>query len=80
MNIWNVVSGCVSESSWVVELRNHKDEDVEVDVVEPVGGDWTILNASHEWERLDSGTFRFQVDVPARGETTIEYRVRVRWC
>ncbi|MDH3222987.1 MAG: DUF4139 domain-containing protein [Gemmatimonadota bacterium] len=77
---WEVVSGCVSESSWVVELRNHKDEDVEVDVVEPVGGDWTILSASHEWERLDSGTFRFQVDVPARGETTIEYRVRVRWC
>ena len=77
---WEVVSGCVSESSWVVELRNHKDEDVEVDVVEPIGGDWTILDASHEWERLDSGTFRFRVDVPARGETQVEYRVRVRWC
>ena len=77
---WNAVSRCVSESTWVVELRNHKDEDVEVDVVEPIGGDWTILSASHEWERLDSGTFRFRVGVPSRGETQIEYRVRVQWC
>lgn len=77
---YNVISSCVSESSWVVDLRNHKDEDVEIDVVEPVGGDWTVLSSSHEWERLDANTFRFQVDVPARDEVTIEYRVRVRWC
>ncbi|MGI9627165.1 MAG: DUF4139 domain-containing protein [Longimicrobiales bacterium] len=77
---YNVISGCISESSWVVELRNHKDEDAQIEVVEPVGGDWTVLDASHEWERLDANTFRFTVDVPARDEVTIEYRVRVRWC
>lgn len=77
---YNVISGCVSESSWTVDLRNHKDEDIQVDVVEPVGGDWTILGSTHEWERLDANTFRFRIDVPARGEETIEYRVRVRWC
>jgi len=77
---WNALGGCVSESSWVIDLRNHKDEDVEIDGVETVGGDWTILSSSHEWERLDANTFRFQVDVPARDEARVEYRVRVRWC
>ena len=77
---YNVVARCVSESTWEVDLRNHKDEDVEIDVLEPVGGDWTILDASHEWERVDANTFRFRVDVPSRGEIQIRYRVRVRWC
>ncbi len=63
-----------------MQLRNHKDESVEVEVIEPIGGDWDILRATHGAERLDARTFRFVVDVPARGETVIEYRVRVRWC
>jgi len=77
---FRVVSSCVSESSWEITLRNHKDEESEVEVVEPVGGDWEMLQSSHTWEKLDAFTFKYTVTVPARGETKIEYRVRVRWC
>jgi hypothetical protein len=77
---WNVISGCVSESDWRVTVRNHKDERIEVDAIEPVGGDWEILSTSHSYERMDAHTFRYRVDVPANGETVIRYRVRVRWC
>jgi hypothetical protein len=77
---FTVVSGCVSESTWEIDLRNHKDEDVEVQVVEPIGGDWDILSSSHRPTRVDAHTFRFDVDIDAREEVTVEYRVRVRWC
>jgi len=77
---WTTLGGCVSESTWEVELRNHKDEAVEVDVIEPIGGDWDILSSTHKAEKLDAHTFKFEVEVPARAGTTIEYRVRVRWC
>ncbi len=77
---WTTLGGCASESTWQVQMRNHKDEDVEVDVIEPIGGDWDILRSSHRAEKLDAHTFKFSVPVPSRGETTIEYRVRVRWC
>ncbi|MCG8467825.1 MAG: DUF4139 domain-containing protein [Gemmatimonadetes bacterium] len=77
---WTALGSCVSESTWEVELRNRKDDDVEVDVIEPIGGDWDIVRSTHRAETLDAHTFRFRVDVPARGETTIEYRARVRWC
>lgn len=77
---WDVISSCVSESTWRVDLRNHKDEDVEVMLVEPVGGDWQILSASHPYTQLDAWTFTFSPEVPANGETRVEYRVRVRWC
>ncbi len=77
---YSVISGCVSESAWEVTLRNHKDEDLDVMLVEPAGGDWEILASSHEFTKLDAWTFTFEPDVPAHGETTVRYRVRVRWC
>jgi hypothetical protein len=77
---WRVTGSCESTSSWEIDLRNHKDEAVDVDVMEPIGGDWTIIDSSHQWERVDARTFKFHVSIPARGETKITYRVRVKWC
>ncbi len=77
---YSVISSCVSESTWEINVRNHKDEAAEIQIVEPVGGDWEIISSSHEAVKLDAHTFRFTVDVAARGEVTVEYRVRVRWC
>ncbi len=77
---WTALGSCVSESSWEVHLRNHKDEDVQVEIVEPIGGDWEILSSTHSYNKLDAHTFNFLVDIPARGEQKVNYRVRVRWC
>jgi hypothetical protein len=77
---YHVISTCVSESSWRIDLRNHKDEAVDVTLMEPVGGDWQILSSSHPYTRVDASTFSMTPRVPANGATTVEYRVRVRWC
>ncbi len=77
---YDVLGSCVSESSWEISLRNHKDEGSVVEVMEPVGGDWEIISSSHRAQKLDAHTFKFDVQVPARGEEKITYRVRVRWC
>jgi hypothetical protein len=63
-----------------VELRNHKDEDVRVEVREPAGGDWQIVNSSHHPEKDDARNFHFDVPVPKGGKTQLTYTVRVRWC
>lgn len=77
---YDVISSCVSESTWRIDLRNHKDEDVEVMLVEPVGGDWQIMSSTHPYTQMDAWTFSLTPEVPANGEATVEYRVRVRWC
>ncbi|HET9950021.1 MAG TPA: hypothetical protein VFQ22_13950, partial [Longimicrobiales bacterium] len=77
---YTVLGSCTSESSWRIELRNHKDEDVSVDLVEPVGGDWEVVSSSLPYTRLDAATFTMTAEVPARGSVTVEYRVRTRWC
>jgi len=77
---YDVIGSCVSESTWRIDLRNHKDEDVDVMLVEPVGGDWEILSSTHPYTRTDAWTFTMTPEVEANGETRVEYRVRVRWC
>jgi len=77
---WHELGGCVSESAWEIELRNHKDTAVEVEVYEPAGGDWTIVSSSQPAEKKDSATFTFTLKIPARGKTKVSYKVRVKWC
>lgn len=77
---YRVLGSCASESAWKVEIRNHKDEAVTVDVMEPVGSDWELVSSSHAARKLDAHTFRFRVEVPARESEEVTYRVRVRWC
>lgn len=69
------------EESYEITLRNHKDEDVEVRVVEHMfrWSEWRILEESHEHEKLDSQTIEFRVPVEANGETTVTYTVRYEW-
>jgi hypothetical protein len=77
---WTALGSCTSESEWEISLRNHKDVVEEVEDVEPIGGDWQMLSESHPHTKKDAFTFTYTVKVPARGETKIKYRVRVRWC
>jgi len=74
------ISSCIDETAWEIALRNHKDVADEVLVYEPIEGDWQILSSSLPYEKKDAHTFTFTAKIPARGETKITYRVRVRWC
>ena len=38
-----------------------------------------MLSHSHGFEKVDAFTVRFDVPVPAGGETTLRYRMRVRF-
>jgi hypothetical protein len=77
---WSSLGNCSAESAWSIELRNHKDEDVRVEVREPAGGDWQITSSSHKAERDDAQSFHFDVVVPKGGKTQVAYTLRVRWC
>ncbi|MES1187439.1 MAG: DUF4139 domain-containing protein [Myxococcales bacterium] len=77
---WSQLGNCVAEGSFEIELRNHKDSDVQVEVNEPAGGDWQLLSQSLPSVKVDAATFRFDVKVPARSSSKISYRIRVRYC
>jgi hypothetical protein len=77
---WSSLGDCSAESAWSIEVRNHKDEDVRVEVREPAGGDWQVVKSSHPAQKEDNNNFYFDVPVPKRGMTQLTYTIRVRWC
>jgi hypothetical protein len=77
---WSALGQCGSETAWDIELRNHKDEDVSIEVREPAGGEWTVVESTHPAQKDDAHSFHFDVSVPKRGKTKVRYKVRVKWC
>jgi hypothetical protein len=71
--------GYVYESAFEVELKNAKKEAVTVSLLEPLPGDWEVLQSSHPFTKEAAGTARFKVAVPAEGSAKLTYRVRVKW-
>lgn len=76
---WKKVARDVYETEWDVELRNHKQEDVEVTIIEPVPGDWEVVQSSHPYTKVEAHTLQYVVKVPKGGKVTVNYRVRMRW-
>lgn len=75
-----------SRARWMEEeievtLRNHKEQDVEVQVREFLfrWSNWEILSSSQNYTREDARTILFTARVPKDGSRTVRYRVRYTW-
>ena len=77
--LWEKVSKGVYEVAFEITLRNHKKEDVTVKVVEPLPGDWKVLESSHPSSKEDAHTMSFEVPVKKDGEAKLTYKVRVKF-
>ncbi len=69
------------EESYEIALRNHKEERVEVRVVEHMfrWSEWEILEESAEHTKLDAQSVEWRVQAPADGEAKVTYTVRYTW-
>lgn len=64
------------ETAWRLEVRNRGDTDRVVTLLEPLPGEWEILEESRPHERVDANTVRWRLPVPANGSAVLEWRVR----
>ena len=69
----------IAIAEYRVTLNNAKEEAVTVVVEERRAGEWRIEESSVPAEKVSSTITRFKVDVPARGEAVLTYRVWARW-
>lgn len=69
----------VYDSTFTIELRNAKKEDVVVKVVEPIPGDWEMREESARHEKPTANTAVWLVAVPAQGRAKLKYTVRVKY-
>lgn len=68
-----------ASSSYEVEIHNAKDEDVVVKVLEPVPGDWKMVESSLKHEQVNAHTAQWLVKVSAEKRVTLSYKVLVRY-
>src|SRR5246500_4605987 len=67
------------EMEFEITLRNHKDTPITVEVNEPIGGDWEMVNSSHKYTKTAAWAAQFNVPVAANGTSVLKYRIRARW-
>lgn len=66
------------ESAYKITVRNHKDEDIVVSVVERIGGDWKIQENSHPFKKESATRVTFDIGIEKKGETVLTYRAIVK--
>jgi hypothetical protein len=67
------------EMEYEITLRNHKTVPITVEVNEPIGGDWQILNSTYKWTKTAAFAAQFEVPVDKDGTSVLRYRVHVHW-
>jgi hypothetical protein len=68
-----------ASSSYEIEIHNAKEEAVTVRVLEPIPGDWKMLNSSIKHKKVNAHTAEWLVKVPAEQRVTLSYQALVRY-
>jgi hypothetical protein len=71
--------GGMIETAYQLEIRNAKSEKVVVTVVEPIAGEWQMLQESHPHKKESAHSAVWEIPVPAEGKAVLSWRVRVKY-
>ena len=66
-------------ATYEIEIRNRKKEATSVDLIEYEPYSWKIVSKSQEYEKLDSNSWVFHVNLKAGEVKTVKYTVEARW-
>jgi hypothetical protein len=58
-----------------ITLKNRKDTDEKIEIVENVGTNWEVIRKSHDFTKKDATTIVFPVTVKARSEQKVTYTI-----
>jgi hypothetical protein len=72
------IAADITEAEWQIKLANSGDSPAKVIVRESFGGDWLVLAESARHTKESALVASWTVMVPAKGETMLEYRARVK--
>ncbi|MFH1403469.1 MAG: DUF4139 domain-containing protein [Candidatus Altiarchaeota archaeon] len=72
--------GCQYEVTWQITLRNHKEEDVVVTVLEDAYWDWEIVSENYEHIKESNEKIKWRIPVKKDGESILTYKIRYNHC
>ena len=74
-------NACWLDEAFELRVRNHKDQPVEVRIVEHLyrWRGWKIVEQSDDFIKSESQTIEYRIEVPANGEKIVTYKVHYTW-
>ena len=69
----------IYESTFQIKLRNHKDEDITVDVEKNLGSNWEVKDSNYEYTKKDASTITYKIPVKKDGESILTLKVRYNY-
>jgi hypothetical protein len=69
-------SDTITVSAWKITVKNAKPRAIKVRLIEPVPESWEISKESLPHKKSNAATVEWLLDVPAKGQTVLEYNVR----
>lgn len=67
------------KDTYEIKIKNFKDSDIIVEVIEKLYGTWDIIEKTHNYEKIDAYTVKFPVKVKAKDETILRYTVTTKF-
>lgn len=79
-NHFQLMKNSITEQ-FEITISNQKSKSQQVEIIEPLyrWSNWQITQHSEEYEKLDAGTIRFNLDVPAEAKKVLKYTVQYHW-
>ncbi|MGB8520467.1 MAG: DUF4139 domain-containing protein [Candidatus Tumulicola sp.] len=71
---------CATQSSYQIVIANAKTEAQNVLVVEPIPGEWQIVDENVPHAKSSAFTATWKLRVPAGSRSTLNYTARTTWC
>jgi hypothetical protein len=69
----------IYESTYQIKLRNHKEEDITVDVEKNLGINWEVKETNYDYDRKDVSTITYKIPVKKDGESVLTLKVRYNY-
>tara|TARA_B100000315_G_C14594447_1_gene597885 strand:+ start:9691 stop:11034 length:1344 start_codon:yes stop_codon:yes gene_type:complete len=67
------------EASILLEVKNKRNKQVEVELTEHIHGDWVIKEPSHNYKKVDASTITFNLTLKPNSTETVTYTYRKEW-
>ncbi len=76
---YKAISDRVYEYVWEITLKNHKDSDIVVTVLENTGGDWEVTEETYPHVKESNNRIKWRIPVKANSESKLTYTIRYKW-
>ena len=68
----------ITESSYEIEIQNSKNSAIHVNIIEPIPGDWQILETNFPHRKVQANQAEWEITLAGKEKILLQYRVHIK--